>query len=302
MNLSQKTGLKNLLWHMENVAFYISTKGTEMEKTNQINSDQINSDQINSGDHSFNEAEREALYQTIFSRRDVRGQFTSEPISEDVLSRILMAAHYAPSVGFMQPWNFILIRSDETKQKIHKLFDKAHAEAAEMFEGDQRETYKSLKLEGILESPLNICITCDRDRAGPVVIGRTHIKSMDIYSSVCAVQNLWLAARAEGLGLGWVSILDQKKLKDALGLPDRVIPVAYLCLGYVTDFFDKPELQSAGWRPRLPLSDLVNFETYDKEAADPFAKNLLERIARDQKIIEDGKYIRTAPGPDQDRH
>lgn len=248
------------------------------------------STQTKPADHSFNDAERDALYKIIFSRRDVRGQFTSDPIAEDVLSRVLMAAHYAPSVGFMQPWSFILVRSEGTKQKVHKLFEKAHAEATGMFDGESRETYRNLKLEGILESPINICITCDRDRAGPVVIGRTHIKAMDVYSSVCAVQNLWLAARAEGLGLGWVSILDQKCLKQVLGIPKRVVPVAYVCLGYVSHFLDKPELQSAGWRPRLSLSDIVNFEEFDKGANDPFAMGLLEHIREDQKKIEDGGY------------
>lgn len=218
----------------------------------------------------------------------MRGQFTADPIAEDVLSRVLMAAHYAPSVGFMQPWNFIIIRAEETKRKVHKLFEAAHREAIEMFEGESRETYRNLKLEGILDSPINICVTCDRDRAGPVVIGRTHIKEMDVYSTVCAVQNLWLAARAEGLGLGWVSILDQDRLKQVLGIPERVVPVAYVCLGYVSRFLDKPELQSAGWRPRLPLGDLVNFEGFDKAASDPFAVSLLERVREDQKKIEDG--------------
>ncbi|NQU61806.1 MAG: 5,6-dimethylbenzimidazole synthase [Rhodospirillales bacterium] len=246
------------------------------------------STQTKSANHCFSAAEREALYRTIFSRRDVRGQFTSDPVPEDVLSRVLMAAHYAPSVGFMQPWSFIIVRAEKTKRKVHKLFEKAHREAADMFEGERRETYRNLKLEGILESPINICITCDRDRAGPVVVGRTHIKTMDVYSSVCAVQNLWLAARAEGLGLGWVSILDQKCLKQILEIPKRVVPVAYVCLGYVSHFHDKPELQSAGWRPRLPLSDLVNFEEFDKGADDPFATKLLECIRLDQKKIEDG--------------
>jgi len=256
-------------------------KGNEME----------NSDRTKPVTRGFSNAAREALYQTIFSRRDVRGQFTSKPIPEDVLSRVLMAAHYAPSVGFMQPWSFILVRAEETKRKVHELFEKAHGEAAEMFEGKSRAVYRNLKLEGILESPINICITCDRDRAGPVVIGRTHIKTMDVYSSVCAVQNLWLAARAEGLGLGWVSILDQHRLKQILAIPKRVIPVAYVCLGYVSHFFDKPELQSAGWRPRLPLDELVNFEAFNEDASDPFATRLLERIRKDQKKIEDGGQV-----------
>jgi len=248
------------------------------------------SDQQKPADYCFSKDEREALYKTVFLRRDVRGQFTSDPVPEEVLSRVLMAAHYAPSVGFMQPWNFVIVRSEETKQQVHDLFRKANDEAAEMFQGGKREIYQSLKLEGILESPINICITCDRDRAGPVVIGRTHAQVMDVYSSVCAVQNMWLAARAEGLGLGWVSIFNHKHLKNILGMPQRTVPVAYVCLGYVSHFHDKPELQSAGWRSRLPLADVVNFDGYGQSADDPFAVNLLERINLDQRKIEERGY------------
>ncbi|WP_073251854.1 5,6-dimethylbenzimidazole synthase [Shimia gijangensis] len=241
-------------------------------------------------DSGFADAEREALYKTIFTRRDVRGQFTPDPVSEEALSRVLMAAHYAPSVGFMQPWNFVVVRAKETKQKVRDLFQTAHDEAANMFEEARRDTYHNLKLEGIMESPINICITCDRDRAGPVVIGRTHAPVMDVYSSVCAVQNLWLAARAEGLGLGWVSIFNHKHLKSILNLPDRVIPVAYVCLGHVSHFKDKPELQTAGWRRRLPLGDVVNFEGYDQGSDDPYAARLLAQIREDQEKIETQGY------------
>ncbi|MFA7291009.1 MAG: 5,6-dimethylbenzimidazole synthase [Rhodocyclaceae bacterium] len=216
-------------------------------------------------EHHFADTARDAVYQAIFSRRDVRGQFLPEPIADDVLARILTAAHFAPSVGYMQPWSFVLIRDADVKKRIHTAFAEANAEAAEMFEGAKQEIYRELKLEGILESPVNILITCDRDRAGPVVIGRTHIKAMDIYSSVCAVQNLWLAARAEGLGVGWVSIFHQQALKEILGLPERIIPIAYLCLGQVSHFHEKPELEAAGWRPRLPLDELVYFEQWGEE-------------------------------------
>ena len=218
--------------------------------------------------HHFAEAARDAVYQAIFSRRDVRGQFLPDPIPDEVLARILTAAHFAPSVGYMQPWSFVLIRDAAVKKRIHGAFAEANAEALQMFEGEKREIYRELKLEGILESPVNILITCDRDRAGPVVIGRTHIKAMDIYSSVCAVQNLWLAARSEGLGVGWVSIFHQAALKEILGLPERIIPIAYLCLGQVSHFKDKPELEAAGWRPRLPLDELVYFEQWGEREGD----------------------------------
>lgn len=205
----------------------------------------------------FDPSRRDALYQAIFARRDIRAQFCRDPIPERVLARILSAAHHAPSVGFMQPWNFILIRSHEVRETIHAAFKRAHQEAAMMFPEGKREQYKRFKLEGILESPLNICVTCDRERFGPVVIGRTANRIMDLYSCVCAVQNLWLAARAEGLGVGWVSIIHDRALREILRVPAHVTPVAYLCIGYVTHFPERPELETAGWLPRLPLADLI---------------------------------------------
>lgn len=212
--------------------------------------------------HNFSDNDRAAVYQAIFNRRDVRGQFLPTPVPDAVLSRILMAAHHAPSVGFMQPWNFLLVRSPAVKQRVHEVFKKANDEAAAMFNDDRRQIYSSLKLEGILEAPIGLCITCDRERSGPVVVGRTHIKTMDLYSSVCAVQNLWLAARAEGLGVGWVSIFNQPELQAALGIPPEIVPVAYLCIGYVSHFHDRPELEKAGWLPRLPIEELVFHEQW----------------------------------------
>ena len=213
-------------------------------------------------DHAFSDAERAAVYRTIFNRRDVRGQFLPDPVPDEVLARVMLAAHHAPSVGFMQPWNFLLVRSPEVKQRVRDIFAKAHAEATMMFPEGKRDTYSQLKLEGIVESPINLCITCDRERTGPVVVGRTHIKTMDLYSSVCAVQNLWLAARAEGLGVGWVSIFNQPELQQALGMPADIVPIAYLCIGYVSHFHDKPELEKAGWLPRLPIADLLYFDQW----------------------------------------
>ncbi len=213
-------------------------------------------------DHAFSDAERAAVYRTIFNRRDVRGQFLPDTVPDEVLARVMLAAHHAPSVGFMQPWNFLLVRSPEVKQRVRDIFVKAHAEATMMFPEGKRDTYSQLKLEGIVESPINLCITCDRERTGPVVVGRTHMKTMDLYSSVCAVQNLWLAARAEGLGVGWVSIFNQPELQQALGMPADIVPIAYLCIGYVSHFHDKPELEKAGWLPRLPIADLLYFDQW----------------------------------------
>jgi len=232
----------------------------------------------------FTDDERQGLYKTVFNRRDVRGQFKPDPIPDDVLSRILYAAHHAPSVGFMQPWNFMVIRSEDVKKRVHGAFSDANNAAAKLFDKQDREkgeTYRSLKLEGILESPVNICITCDRSRTGPVVVGRTAIKTMDLYSSVCAVENLWLAARAEGVGVGWVSIIKQKTLQEALGMPAKIVPIAYLCLGYVSHFYKKPELETAGWLDRAPLHELLYFDQWGntKTSAED---SLVSQIVEDQ--------------------
>jgi len=206
--------------------------------------------------------EREAVYKTIFSRRDVRKEFKPDQIPDDVLMRILTAAHHAPSVGFMQPWDFIVIKNIGTKKKIKKAFASAHAEAANMFDEEKRKKYKSFKLEGIIEAPIGICVTCDRTRNGPVVVGRTAIPEMDLYSSVCAVQNLWIAARAENLGVGWVSIIHNEALQEILKIPVHIVPVAYLCVGYVSFFHEKPELEKAGWLHRENIDSLIHYENW----------------------------------------
>jgi 5,6-dimethylbenzimidazole synthase len=217
----------------------------------------------------FSEAERAAVYRAIHSRRDVRCQFTSRAIPEETLARILAAAHAAPSVGLMQPWNFMLIASEETRGRVHEAFSRANAEAASLFEGERRTLYSKLKLEGIRTAPLNIVVTCDRTRGGPVVLGRTHNREVDLYSSVCAVQNLWLAARAEGIGVGWVSIYEEAELRSILRLPDHIAIVAYLCLGYVDELYDRPELEVKRWAKRLPLSDVVFREAWGWTTAAP---------------------------------
>lgn len=211
---------------------------------------------------TFSEGERTAVYKAIHARRDVRSEFRPDPIDDNVLNRILDAAHHAPSVGFMQPWDFIVVRDPAVKSRIKEGFLTAHQEAAELFEGEKRDTYRSLKLEGITEAPVGICITCDPSRHGPVVIGRTANPEMDLYSSVCAVQNLWLAARAENLGVGWVSIIHHAALRDALGIPERIVPIAYLCVGHVTHFHEKPELEKIGWLPRMAIDSVIHYDRW----------------------------------------
>ena len=215
--------------------------------------------------NEFTDDEKSGFYKAIFSRRDVRSRFTSKSIDDSVLTRILNAAHHAPSVGFSQPWNFILIKDPKTKERIKKSFDEERVRSSQLVDEPKRSKYLSLKLEGILDSPVNVCVTYDPSKFGPFVIGKSSIPETGIYSVCCAVQNLWLAARTEGLGLGWVSILSNQVLKDVLELPEHVVPVAYLCLGYVEKFASKPDLETAGWLPRLELEDVIYYEKWEQK-------------------------------------
>lgn len=213
----------------------------------------------------FSGAERDAVYRAIHERRDVRGQFLPDPIPDEVLMRLLGAAHAAPSVGLMQPWNFIVIRSDAVRRDIRAAFDRANDEARAMFPPERQALYSQLKLQGITEAPVNLCITCDRTRGGAVVLGRTHDRDTDLYSTACAVQNLWLAARAEGIGVGWVSIIRDADLRAILNIPDHVVPVAYLCLGHVRELYDQPELQARGWAERHSLEQMIFHESWAQD-------------------------------------
>ncbi|MCM8527869.1 MAG: 5,6-dimethylbenzimidazole synthase [Lentisphaeraceae bacterium] len=205
----------------------------------------------------FTSEEKEVFYTLLKSRRDVRSGFTKEKIPDATIQKILSAAHHAPSVGFMQPWNFILVRDENVKAEVKESFLTCRQKEAELYAGSKRELYDSLKLEGIEEAPLNILVTCERNRSGESGLGRSAQENMDLFSTVCAIQNMWLAARVEGLGMGWVSIVKKEALRTIFKLPENVEPVAYLCLGFVDEFSDKPELEKVGWEERLNLDDLV---------------------------------------------
>jgi 5,6-dimethylbenzimidazole synthase len=215
------------------------------------------------GAEGFPEAELRGVYRAICDRRDVRSGFLPEPLSDQVLCRLLDAAHHAPSVGLMQPWRFILIRAIEIRRAVHDIFLLSNREALETYEGDRAKKYSSLKLEGILEAPQNLCIVCNPECERGHRLGRHSMPETALYSTVCAVQNLWLAARAEGVGVGWVSILDKQTLQNVLHIPANIVPVAYLCLGYVDRFAAKPDLERAGWEQRIPLDQVLGFERYD---------------------------------------
>ncbi|WP_049924602.1 5,6-dimethylbenzimidazole synthase [Halopiger djelfimassiliensis] len=214
---------------------------------------------------SFTEEERSAVYEAIYARRDIR-RFRDDPIPEDVLERIVRAAHHAPSVGFSQPWDFVVVRDEETKAEVAEIADRAIAAAREGYAEPTRSEFAALKLEGIRESPVNVCVTCDPTRDAPHVLGRSSMKRTDVYSTCLAVQNLWLAARAEGVGVGWVSVLYPYELQEVLGIPPHIKPIAYLCLGYPEGGFpEEPVLQQEGWRERLDLERLVHDERWESD-------------------------------------
>jgi 5,6-dimethylbenzimidazole synthase len=226
----------------------------------------------------FTNDEKAGFYKAIYSRRDVRSHFTQEAIDEETLTKILHAAHHAPSVGFSQPWNFILIKNTKTKQKVKESFQKEHERASKLVEDPKRSEYLSLKLEGIMESDVNVCVTYDPTKFGPFIIGTTSIPEAGIYSVCGAIQNLWLAARAENIGLGWVSIVSNDVLKEELNLPEHIVPVAYLCLGHVTNFETKPDLERSGWLPRLELNDVIYFEKWEQKEDESW--NMIQKMIK----------------------
>ncbi len=208
------------------------------------------------GGTMFTNEEQAAVYKAIYNRRDIRS-FLPKPISKDILRRILDAAHHAPSVGFMQPWSFIVISSQETKNSLAWAADKERRALAIHYEGDKENKFLSLKVEGLKEAPYTICVTCDPTRGGSHVLGRNSIPETDILSTACAIQNMWLAACAEGLAMGWVSFYKKNDIRDILEIPPHVEPVALLSIGYTDQYPDKPILELANWEKRRPMDELI---------------------------------------------
>ncbi|TQL23599.1 nicotinate-nucleotide--dimethylbenzimidazole phosphoribosyltransferase [Streptomyces sp. SLBN-134] len=214
----------------------------------------------------YDDAEREAVLKVMRERRDIRKGFRGDPIPHEVLLRVLEAAHTAPSVGHSQPWDFVVIRSADTRRAMHELAMRQREAYAKSLPKGRAKQFKELKIEAILDTPVNIVVTADPTRGGRHTLGRHTQPQMAPYSSALAVENLWLAARAEGLGVGWVSFFDEREMVRALGLPEHLEVVAYLCVGYVDEFPDEPELMQAGWSKRRPLSWVVHEETYGRRA------------------------------------
>ncbi|MEV5830254.1 nicotinate-nucleotide--dimethylbenzimidazole phosphoribosyltransferase [Spirillospora sp. NPDC052242] len=216
--------------------------------------------------HAFAPDERRAVHRAIAERRDVREGFLPDPIDDDVLTRVLEAAHRAPSVGLTQPWDFLIIRDAAKRERIRALAERQRDGYAATLPPARAARFDGLKIEAIREAPVNIVVTCDPTRGGRNPLGRHAQPSTAQYSVACAVQNLWLAARAEGLAAGWVSFFDERELAAELGLPADVEIVAYLCVGHVTGFPPAPVLDLTGWARRRPLAWAVHEEEYGRRA------------------------------------
>ncbi len=214
-------------------------------------------------DHAFSPDERAAVYRAIAERRDMR-HFAGGEVTPALLARLLQAAHQAPSVGLMQPWRFIRITRPELRESIHGLVEAERVRTAEAL-GERSDEFMRLKVEGIRDcAELLVAALMDgREAHG---FGRRTLPQMDLASLSCAIQNLWLAARAEGLGLGWVSLFDPLALAELLGMPAGSQPVAVLCLGPVTAFYERPMLVQEGWASERPLSDLVFADRWGQQA------------------------------------
>jgi nicotinate-nucleotide--dimethylbenzimidazole phosphoribosyltransferase len=206
----------------------------------------------------------DAFYRLAAARRDMRNGFRPDPVSDEVLTRVLAAAHQAPSVGLSQPWDFLIVRDREVRERVRALARQQREKFAASLPGARAMRFGDLKIEAILDTPLNIVVTCDPTRGGRHVLGRHAQPQVAAYSSVCAVQNLWLAARAEGLGVGWVSFFDERELSATLGLPAHLDIVAYLCVGHVDEFPPAPELAITGWARQRPLAWAVHDGRWDR--------------------------------------
>lgn len=212
-------------------------------------------------EHAYSDADRAAVYRAIFERRDMR-HFLPTPIAPDLLNRLLTAAHHAPSVGFMQPWRFIRITCPEKRKAIHALVEQERIQTAKALK-EREDEFMRIKVEGILDcAEVLVAALCDRREQH--IFGRRTLPEMDLASLACAIQNMWLAARAEGVGLGWVSLFEPEAVKTHLQMPAGSKPVAILCLGHVAEFYSQPLLEQQGWATRQAIDTLVFENSWDK--------------------------------------
>jgi 5,6-dimethylbenzimidazole synthase len=202
------------------------------------------------------------VYEAIGRRRDVRAEFSGADVDAATLRRVLGAAHAAPSVGMTQPWDFVVVRDRALRARFHAHVQAERAVFAAGLPEAEAQRFRAIRIDGILDAPVSVVVTCDPDRGAPHVLGAHAIADTTLYSTCLAVQNLWLAATAEGLGVGWVSFYREDVLRDLLGIPDRVRPVAWLCIGPVTALQEVPDLERHGWRSRRPLEAALHADRW----------------------------------------
>ena len=207
------------------------------------------------------------FYDVVHRRRDVRAEFSGEPVDLEVLTRLLTAAHAAPSVGLSQPWDFIVITDDDVRTEFARHVQSERAVFADSLEGDMVERFAGIKIDGVLESSLSIVVTYNAERGAPNVLGRHAIADAGLFSTCLAIQNLWLACTAEGWGLGWVSFYRESFLRDLVGIPESVRPIAWLCVGPVRSLQTVPDLERHGWRERSPLAGVVHHNQWAEAGA-----------------------------------
>jgi len=206
---------------------------------------------------NFTKDDADKLLKIMKARRDVRGnRFISKKIEPEKLEIILEAGISAPSVGYSQPWKFIIIEDEKTKEAIKESFDVENKKAKAIFQ--ERALYNELKLEGIVEAPINIAVLYEPKKEE--ILGMTSMKKMGEYSVVCAVENMWLMARALNIGIGWVSILDEKSVLESLHVKNNAQLIAYLCVGYVDEFYEESELKMLGWEREKVLEECITYQ------------------------------------------
>lgn len=203
-----------------------------------------------------------SFYDLVHRRRDVRAEFTGEPVDPRQLARMLLAAHAAPSVGLSQPWDFIVVADDDVRRKFERHVREERDVFAKTLDDDEARRFEQIKIDGVLEASLSIVVTYDAERGAPNVLGRHAIADTGLYSTCLAIENLWLASTCEGWGLGWVSFYRESFLRDLLAIPDSVRPIAWLCLGPVTSLQSVPDLERHGWRQRRALAEALHVDQW----------------------------------------
>lgn len=207
-------------------------------------------------------------YDVLHRRRDVRAEFTGEPVDPATVARLLAAAHAAPSVGLSQPWDFVIVSDPDVRQQFERHVREEQATFAATLHGDAARRFERIKIDGILEASLSIVVTYDADRGGPNVLGRHAIADAGLYSTCLAIENLWLSCTFEGWGLGWVSFYREEFLRELLGIPDTIRPVAWLCVGPVSLLQSVPDLERHGWSQRRELSQVLHLDSWGNPASD----------------------------------